>query len=135
MKNLMLNVRMAFRRKAACFLIILFSMIATVFLLVYPMFIDSTREELEYTYDSIEVSGWLLNSRSYNDPIIEGTIWHELLDTEYIGTHYTYATYEIKLFDANSIMAKVTEGTSEDALKAAFERPTRVAGDGCATTT
>ena len=85
------------------------------------MFIDSTREELEYTYDSIEVSGWLLNSRSYNDPIIEGTIWHELLDTEYIGTHYTYATYEIKLFDANSIMAKVTEGTSEDALKAAFD--------------
>ena len=121
MESLRLNGRMAFRRKTACLLIILFSMIATVFLLAYPVFIDNTREELEYAYDSIEVSGWLLNNRSYDDPIIEGTIWHALLDTEYIGTHYTYATYEIKLFDANSIMAKVTEGTSEDALKAAFD--------------
>ena len=121
MKNLILNMRMAFRRKTACLLIILFSMIATVFLLVYPVFIDNTREELEYAYDSIEVSGWLLNNRSYDDPIIEGTIWHALLDTGHIGTHYTYATYEIKLFDANSIMAKVAEGTSEDTLKAAFD--------------
>ena len=121
MKNLMLNVRMAFRRKAACFLIILFSMITTVFLLVYPIFIDSTREELEYAYDSIEVSGWLLNNRSYDDPIIEGSIWHALLDTGHIGTHYTYAANEIKIFDAKSIMSKVTEGTSEDALKVAFD--------------
>ena len=64
-------------------------MIATVFLLAYPVFIDNTREELEYAYDSIEVSGWLLNNRSYDDPIIEATIWHALLDTGHIGTHYT----------------------------------------------
>ena len=121
MESLRLNGRMAFRRKTACLLIILFSMIATVFLLAYPVFIDNTREELEYAYDSIEVSGWLLNNRSYDDPIIEGTIWHALLDTGHIGTHYTYATHEIKLFDANSIMAKVMEGTSEDTLKAAFD--------------
>lgn len=121
MRSLILNGRMTFRRKTACLLTILFSMAATVFLLVYPSFIDITRAELEYAYDSIEVSGWLLNNRSYDDPIIEGTIWHALLDTGHIGTHYTYATHEIKLFDANSIMAKVTEGTSEDALKAAFD--------------
>lgn len=121
MKRLILNGRMAFRRKTACLLTILFSMVATVFLLVYPSFIDSTRAELEYAYDSIEVSGWLLNSRSYDDPVIDGEIWHALLDTGYIGTHYTYSTAEVKLFDTYSIGTKVGETTSEQELKAAFD--------------
>ena len=120
MKSLILNGRMTFRRKTACLLTILFSMAATVFLLVYPTFIDSTRAELEYAYDSVEVSGWLLNSRSYDDPAVDGEIWHALLDTGSIGAHYTYSKAEIKLFDAYSIGTKAGEMATEQELKTAF---------------
>ena len=121
MISLILNGRMIFRRKASCLLVILFAMGTTVFLLVYPLLIYSAQKELEYAYDSIEVSGWLINSRSYDDPIIESSIWHALLDSGYISTHNTYATNKIKIFDARSVVEKSKKCTSEKALKEAFD--------------
>lgn len=120
MRSFLLNGRMALRRRAACVLILLFSALATVFLLAYPRLIDSTRAELDYAYSSIQVSGWLLNNSSYDDPKIDSSIWHELLDTGCIGAHYSYATAQIKLFDTFLIQSETGSDPSDADLEAAF---------------
>ncbi len=99
MKTLLLNGRMALLRKTSCLLTVLFSLVAAVFLLVYPLFIDSAREELAYAYDSVEVTGWLYNGDGFQDPDIPGETWHALLDTGFIGAHYSYSSAEARLFD------------------------------------
>ncbi len=129
MRSFLLNGRMALRRRASCLLILLFSMLTTVFLLVYPRLIDSTRAELDYAYSSIQVSGWLLNNSSYEDPNIDSAIWHELLDTGCIGAHYSYATAEIKLLDAFLIQSEAGSDPSDADLEAAFATLTEVSSD------
>ncbi len=99
MKSLLLNGRMTLLRKTSCLLTILFAAVATVFLLVYPLFVENTRAELEHAYDSIEVSGWLFNGKGFDDPSIDGDVWHALLDTDGIGAHYSYSTCDVRLFD------------------------------------
>ena len=78
MKGLSYLWRMAGRRKAACLLILLFTMVATIFLLLYPGFIKSTRTRLKEAYESIEVTGWILNAESYEEPLIPGEQWKTL---------------------------------------------------------
>lgn len=115
-----LNWRMAARRKTACLLVILFTAAATVFLLIYPRFIESTRAELEYAYDSIDVTGWILNIKDYSDPSLHGHLWHTLLDSGYIGEHNSYSTARSKVYQRD-ILLEQAGSTSEEALLAALD--------------
>ncbi len=119
MKSLFLNGRMALMRKTACLLTLLFAAVATVFLLLYPRFIENTRAELEYAYDSIPVTGWLFNGRGFQDPNIESELWHTLLDTESIGTHYTYSNAQMRLYDASFFQGQLA---AAEQATAAFAR-------------
>ncbi len=120
MKSLLLNGRMALLRKTSCLLTVLFALVATVFLLAYPLFVQNTRDRLEHAYDSVEVSGWLYNSMGYEDPLIEGDLWHSILDTGQIKTHYTKATVELKMYDASRLYRKVGENATAEEYIAAF---------------
>ncbi len=77
--------RMALRRKAACLLVILFTMAATIFMLVYPTLIENTRFRLEEAYESLEVKGWITNSSDYSDPSIAGELWEEVATSPYFS--------------------------------------------------
>lgn len=85
MKGLSYLWKMARRRKTSCLLVLLFTMAATVFMLLYPGFIESTRARLAEAYENIEVKGWILNSESYEDPLIPGTTWKELVNSGYFS--------------------------------------------------
>ena len=97
--KMMLFLRMAWRRKAHCLLVVLFILAATVFLLLYPGFMEGTRQELEYAYDTIEVSGWLINAEGYGEPLIPGDVWHETAASGYLAEHEVYSRVEAVLPD------------------------------------
>ncbi len=120
MKSLFLNGQMTYRRKNFCLLTVLFIVIATIFLLIYPLFIESIQAKLEHAYDTIEVSGWLFNSRGYDEPDIQGYIWHTLMDTGNIGTNYAFTNVDIKLFNKQLIASKTNENSTQHELIAAF---------------
>lgn len=91
MKSTMLFLRMALRRRTACLLAMAFTLVATVFLQVYPQFMENVRTELEYAYDTIEVSGWLINAEGYEDPLIPGEVWHTTVETGYLSEYSVYS--------------------------------------------
>ena len=99
MKNTMLFLRMAWRRKTACLFVVAFILAVTVFLQLYPKFMESTRNELEYAYDTIEVSGWLINAEGYEEPLIPGEVWHTTVDTGYLADHSVYSRVSAVLPD------------------------------------
>ncbi len=101
MKSLLFNGRMAFMRKTSCLLTVLFALVATVFLLFYPLFIEEARAELDDAYASVEVTGWLYNGDGFQDPDIPGELWKALLDSGFLETHYSYSMAEVRLFDAH----------------------------------
>lgn len=99
MKNTMLFLRMAWRRKTACLFVVAFILVVTIFLQLYPTFIEGTRKELEYAYDTIEVSGWLINAEGYDEPLIPGEVWHTTVDTGYLANHSVYSRVSAVLPD------------------------------------
>ncbi len=121
MKSLLLNGRMAVLRKTSCLLTVLFSLVATVFLLIYPLFVENTRAQLEHAYDTIQVSGWIFNSKGFEDPYMDGALWNSLLDTGHIGAHYTHTAMELKVFDKPCYQGLVPEDPSAEELTAAFD--------------
>ena len=56
---------MAWRRKAACLLVVVATMVATVFMLFYPSLIENTRKRLEETYQGITVTGSIVSTGRY----------------------------------------------------------------------
>ncbi len=109
MKSYFLNGRMALKRKTSCVLTILFAAVATVFLLFYPVFIESTRTELAFAYDTLQVSGWIMNGRGYTDPTLQGDLWHPLVDSGYLSEYYAYSIMEIRWFDSPALAAELDE--------------------------
>ncbi len=81
MNSLKMYLRLILRRKTATLLVVLFSLAATVFLLLYPSLIRRTEAELDHAYDAVTVSGWVLNAKGYEDPFIRSILWHTLEDT------------------------------------------------------
>ncbi len=90
--------RMAVRRKVFCLLILLFTAAVTLFLLIYPQFIRNNQKELDFAYDSIPVTGWIINIKDYTDPTLPGDLWHAVLDTGYIGEHDSYSTVRTRIY-------------------------------------
>ena len=81
MSSLQMYLRIILRRKTATALVVLFAAATTVFLLLYPSLIQRTEAELDRAYNSVTVSGWVLNAKGYADPIIRPSLWHMLEDT------------------------------------------------------
>ena len=119
MNGFKLNWRMAAKRKASGLLVIAFTAAVSLFLLLYPTFIESTRKELDHAYDSIDVTGWLINLKEYSDPTLYGVLWQEVLDTGIIGEHDSYATLRAKVYEKGDLLEKAQE-KNDDALLAAL---------------
>lgn len=124
MKGYLLNWRMALRHRMACLLVVLFAAVVTLFLLIYPRLIERTQAELDFAYDSIPVTGWLVNTKEYADPMLYGQIWHQMLDTGLIGEHDSYATLQAKVYAKEVLLNKATAsgaGALINALTALME--------------
>jgi len=106
MKGYLLNWRMTLRRRMACLLVVLSAAAVTLFLLIYPRFVERTRAELDFAYDSIPVTGWLVNTQEYADPVLYGQIWHQMLDTGLIGEHNSYATLQAKVYEKELLLSR-----------------------------
>lgn len=122
MKGLSYLWRMASRRKAACLLILLFTMAATIFLLLYPGFIDSTRTRLKEAYESIEVKGWILNSESYEEPVIPGEQWKTLRNSGYFSESSAYNYFQFKLYPKDQLEAQAGKDADDDQKLRAMQR-------------
>lgn len=122
MKGLSYLWRMAGRRKAACLLILLFTMAATIFLLLYPGFIDSTRTRLKEAYESIEVKGWILNSESYEEPVIPGEQWKTLRNSGYFSESSAYNYFQFKLYPKDQLEAQAGKDADDDQKLRAMQR-------------
>lgn len=113
MKGLSYLWKMARRRKTSCLLVLLFTMAATVFMLLYPGFIESTRARLAEAYENIEVKGWILNSESYEDPLIPGTTWKELINSGYFSQTAAYNSFLFRLYPKDQLEAQAGKGASD----------------------
>ena len=116
MKGLSYLWRMAGRRKTACLLILLFTMAVTIFLLLYPGFINSTRTRLKEAYESIEVTGWIFNAKSYEEPVIPGEQWKTLRSSGYFSESSAYNYFQFKLYPKDQLEAQAGRD-ADDAQK------------------
>ena len=78
--------RMAMRRKAACILVVISTMIMTIFMLFYPSLIDNTRKRLKETYDGITVTGSIISNEQESVPLIPGSLWKEMEESGYFNS-------------------------------------------------
>ena len=113
MKGLSYLWKMARRRKTSCLLVLLFTMAATVFMLLYPGFIESTRSRLAEAYENIEVKGWILNSESYEDPLIPGATWKELVNSGYFSQTVAYNNFLFRLYPKDQLEAQAGKDASD----------------------
>ena len=80
---------MAWRRKAACLLVVVATMVATVFMLFYPSLIENTRKRLEETYQGITVTGSIVSTGiSPEVPAVSGSLWKEIQESGYFSNLY-----------------------------------------------
>ncbi len=115
MKGYLFQWRMAGRRRTACLLVLLFTTVVTVFMLMYPRLIDNTRTHLDEAYDSMEVTGWMLNAADYDDPEISGEDWHTLLDSGFFREYASYASINCQIYSKEELNAKAGEDPSDEA--------------------
>ena len=89
MSGTTLYLRMTLRRKASMILVILFTATVTVFLLLYPRLIDSTRQELEnaYDYKAVQVTAKILNPSGFGEPDIKVDVLDRLVKSGLLGDH------------------------------------------------
>ena len=91
MGSTLLYGRMTMRRKMASLMVVLFLIVVTILLQLYPQLIEASRSELEFIYDSLEVSGWLVNTQGFEEPSLPVETWHAMLDLGYIGEQHSYS--------------------------------------------
>lgn len=111
---------MAWRRKAACLLVVVSTMAATVFMLFYPSLIDNTRKRLEETYSSITVTGSIL-SEDKIVPAVSGSMWEKMKQSGYFSSLYGSASFVIRAFPKDILEESVGEGASEQQKLIAFQ--------------
>ena len=90
MNGFLLNWRMTARRKVTVLLTVLFMTAVTIFLLIYPNFIGHAQTQLDYAYDTAEVTGWILNAEDYGEPVLSRDTWHAITDSGLLGEAYSY---------------------------------------------
>lgn len=111
---------MAWRRKAACLLVVISTMAATVFMLFYPSLIDNTRKRLEETYSSITVTGSIL-SEDKIVPAVSGSMWEKMQQSGYFSSLYGSASFVIRTFPKDILEESAGEGASEQQKLIAFQ--------------
>ena len=111
---------MAWRRKAACLLVVVSTMAATVFMLFYPSLIDNTRKRLEETYSSITVTGSIL-SEDKIAPAVSGSMWEKMQQSGYFSSLYGSASFVIRTFPKDILEESAGEGASEQQKLIAFQ--------------
>ena len=111
---------MAWRRKAACLLVVVSTMAATVFMLFYPSLIDNTRKRLEETYSSITVTGSIL-SEDKIVPAVSGSMWEKMQQSGYFSPLYGSASFVIRTFPKDILEESAGEGASEQQKLIAFQ--------------
>ena len=111
---------MAWRRKAACLLVVVSTMAATVFMLFYPSLIDNTRKRLEETYSSITVTGSIL-SEDKIVPAVSGSMWEKMQQSGYFSSLYCSASFVIRTFPKDILEESAGEGASEQQKLIAFQ--------------
>lgn len=111
---------MAWRRKAACLLVVVSTMAATVFMLFYPSLIDNTRKRLEETYSSITVTGSIL-SEDKIVPAVSGSMWEKMQQSGYFSPLYGSASFVIRTFPQDILEESAGEGASEQQKLIAFQ--------------
>ncbi len=121
MKALTYIFRMALRRKAACLLVLLFTAAATVFMLFYPNLIDSTRLRLEEAYDSIPVSGWIINTADHNDPAVSAETWKDIQESPYFSELYASGRFNIRAFSKTKLSEKAGSDPNRQKILQAFQ--------------
>ncbi len=121
MKGLSYLWRMALRRKAACLLVTLFTLAATIFMLVYPSLIRSTSQRLAEAYESLEVTGWMLNSADYDDPTIPGDKWKELESSGYFSELSASNQFQIQAYNKAALEAQAGENANDKQRLKAFQ--------------
>ena len=111
---------MAWRRKAACLLVVASTMAATVFMLFYPSLIDNTRKRLEETYSSITATGSIL-SEDKIVPAVSGSMWEKMQQSGYFSSLYGSASFVIRTFPKDILEESAGEGASEQQKLIAFQ--------------
>lgn len=111
---------MAWRRKAACLLVVVSTMTATVFMLFYPSLIDNTRKRLKETYSSITVTGSIL-SEDKIVPAVSGSMWEKMQQSGYFSSLYGSASFVIRTFPKDILEESAGEGASEQQKLIAFQ--------------
>lgn len=111
---------MAWRRKAACLLVVVSTMAATVFMLFYPSLIDNTRKRLEETYSSITVTGSIL-SEDKIVPAVSGSMWEKMQQSGYFSSLYGSASFVIRTFPKDILEESAGEGASEQQKLISFQ--------------
>lgn len=111
---------MAWRRKAACLLVVISTMAATVFMLFYPSLIDNTRKRLEETYSGITVTGSIL-SEDKIAPAVSGSMWEKMQQSGYFSSLYGSASFVIRTFPKDILEESAGEGASEQQKLIAFQ--------------
>ena len=111
---------MAWRRKAACLLVVVSTMAATVFMLFYPSLIDNTRKRLEETYSGITVTGSIL-SEDKIAPAVSGSMWEKMQQSGYFSPLYGSASFVIRTFPKDILEESAGEGASEQQKLIAFQ--------------
>ena len=111
---------MAWRRKAACLLVVVSTMAATVFMLFYPSLIDKTRKRLEETYSGITVTGSIL-SEDKIAPAVSGNMWEKMQQRGYFSSLYGSASFVIRTFPKDILEESAGEGASEQQKLIAFQ--------------
>ena len=111
---------MAWRRKAACLLVVISTMAATVFMLFYPSLIDNTRKRLEETYSGITVTGSIL-SEDKIVPAVSGSMWEKMQQSGYFSSLYGSASFVIRTFPKYILEESAGEGASEQQKLIAFQ--------------
>ena len=112
--------RMAWRRKAACLLVVVSTMTATVFMLFYPSLIDNTRKRLKETYSSITVTVSIL-SEDKIVPAVSGSMWEKMQQSGYFSSLYGSASFVIRTFPKDILEESAGEGASEQQKLIAFQ--------------
>ena len=124
MKAMILYWRTLMRRKTSVSLVVLFSAVAMIFLSSYPLLIQSAERRLEEAYDSISVTGWIINLKDFTDPEIPGTTVENIIETGFVGAYQIRGYLDIsvpKQSMLDRILTKMQAGYIEEDYRQAYE--------------
>lgn len=121
MKVLAFTWRMAMRRKAACLLVVVSTMVTTVFMLFYPGLIRDTRMQLEETYAGITVTGSIITAELRPQPAISNGTWKVLKESNYFSQLYASSYFSIRTFPKDILEKEAGTDASEQRKLVAFQ--------------